>query len=300
MAQLGQSNTKGKKASCWSEHLPELFAGGVLLAFAVLVISCSKFGEKNATVAINQPSATASTPAMAPASPSIPAPAAKPAVAEKKSKKKRPTTATYVNPDYGVSLTYPRKYSLLVGDEARLKWDGLGPVETNFVNSGGRTLAAVKLPSDLFPDTDLASAFINVGVKTGLTNTECTKFAFPQEGAAGKEPQPRTIIGANEFVEATEFNEQATAQAEGKYYHVFQNGACYEFGLGVGTMGDNSDPKIAQVDRQRVFDRLEKILATVKIQPAEVPASEGQVETQAPAEKTAPAEPAVSSAATPL
>lgn len=294
MAQLSQSNTKRTKTNFWGTHLPELFAVGVLLAFAVLVISCSKFADKPATVAMNQPPATASQPAIATTQNATPAP--KPVMAAKKSPKKRPTTATYVNPDYGVSLTYPRKYNLLVGDQARLKWDGLGPVETNFVNSGGRTLAAVKLPSDLFPDTDLASAFINVSVKTGLTNAECTKFAFPQEGMAKAEPQPRTIIGSNEFVEATEFNEQATSQAEAKYYHVFQNGACYEFGLGVGTIGDDGDPKIAQVDREQVLDRLEKILATVKILPAEVPASEGQVQTQVPAEKTAPAEPAVSSA----
>ena len=214
MAQLGQSHTKGKKADFWSEHLPELFAGGVLLAFAVLVISCSKFADKPATVAMNQPPATAAQPAIAPAPTSMPALPTKPALAAKKSPKKRPTTATYVNPDYGVSLTYPRKYNLLVGDEARLKWDGLGPVETNFINSGGKTLAAVKLPGDLFPDTDLASAFINVSVKTGLTNAECTKFAFPQERAAGTGPQLRRIVGANEFVEATEFNEQATSQAE--------------------------------------------------------------------------------------
>jgi hypothetical protein len=303
MAQLGQSNVKGTKSqhesgtqrnSWWSDHLPEIFAGGVLLAFALVVVSCSKFGEKPAAVAMNQPTAPVSTPAMAPAA----QPAVNPPAAPKKLKRKRPTTATYVNPEYGIAITYPRKYSLLVGDKAQLNWTGLGPVETNFVNSGGRTLAAVELPADQFPDTDLAAAFINVSVKTGLTSAECTQFAFPKESAAGTDKSPKQIIGANEFAEATEFNEQAATQAEAKYYHVFQNGACYEFALGVGTAGDEGDVKVTQVDRQQVFDRLEKILATVKIQPAEIPATEGPVQTEAPAEKAAPSETPIPSSAT--
>jgi len=191
MAQLGQSNVKGTKSQhesgtqqrnrWWSDHLPEIFAGGVLLAFALVVVSCSKFGEKPAAVAMNQPAAPVSTPALAAAT----QPAVNPPAAPKKLTRKRPTTATYVNPEYGIAITYPRKYSLLVGDKAQLHWTGLGPVETNFVNSGGRTLAAVELPSNLFPDTDLTSAFVNVSVKTGLTSAECAQFAFPQKNAPG-------------------------------------------------------------------------------------------------------------------
>jgi len=305
MAQLGQSNGKGTKSqyesgtqnrnTWWSDHLPELFAGGVLLAFALVVVSCSKFGEKPAAVAMSQPVEPVSTPAVTPAA----QPSVNPPTAPKKLiKRKRPTTATYVNPEYGVAITYPRKYSLLVGDKAQLSWVGLGPVETNFVGSAGRTLAAVELPRELFPDTDLTSAFVNVSVKTGLTSAECDQFAFPRENAAGTDKSPREIIGANEFAAATEFNEQAASQAEAKYYHVFQNGACYEFALGVGTTGDEGDVKVAQVDRRQVFDRLEKILATVKIQPAEVPATEGPVQSTAPADKTAPSETPISSSAT--
>jgi len=304
MAQSGPSNMKGMKSqqelgtqnrnTWWSDHLPELFAGGVLLAFALVVVSCSKFAEKPAAVVINPPTAPVSAPAAAAVTPTAANP---PAAPKKLQKRKRPTTATYVNPEYGVAITYPRKYGLLVGDKAQLNWAGLGPVETNFVNSGGRTLAAVQLPRDLFPDTDLTSAFVNVSVKTGLTSAECAQFAFPRETAATPDKSPREIIGVNQFTAATEFNEQATSQAEAKYYHVFQNGACYEFALGVGTTGDEGDVKVAQVDRRQVFDRLEQILATVKIQPAEVPATEGPVQTATPAEKPTPSETQIPSGA---
>jgi len=42
-----------------------------------------------------------------------------------------------------------------------------------------------------------------------------------------------------------------------KYYHVFQNGACYEFTLKVATTGE-SDEGGKPVDRGEVFKRLEK------------------------------------------
>jgi hypothetical protein len=57
---------------------------------------------------------------------------------------------------------------------------------------------------------------------------------------------------------------------ESKYYHVFENGACYEFALKVATTGSEPDEGGKAIDRDEVFKRLEKILATVKINPVEV------------------------------
>ncbi len=297
MAQLGQSNVKGMKsqyesgteprARWWSEHLPELFAGAVLLGFAVLVVSCSKFSQKPAAVAMNQPAASAAVPAATPA-----ASIASPPAAPKKIRKHRPSTATYINSDYGVSLTYPRQYSLMVGEKAQLAWDGLGPVQTDFVKSGGMTLAAVELPRTAYPDSDLTSAFVNVSVKTGLSAAECSQFAFPDAGAPGAEPPSKVKVGGIEFDQAQEHTGEAAKRADARYYHVFQNSACYEFTLGVGTVGEAGEHGLMQVDRQEVFSKLEKILATVKIRPAEVPRAEGPVQTQTPAstEKPTPAE----------
>ena len=57
---------------------------------------------------------------------------------------------------------------------------------------------------------------------------------------------------------------EGSRQSDGKYFRTFQHGACYEFALNVTTVG-NDDATMKHVDRDRVFDRLEKILATVKI-----------------------------------
>ena len=57
---------------------------------------------------------------------------------------------------------------------------------------------------------------------------------------------------------------EGTRQSDAKYFHLYQNGACYEFALNVTT--DASDNGLVKhVDRDKVFSRLEKILDTLKI-----------------------------------
>jgi hypothetical protein len=59
---------------------------------------------------------------------------------------------------------------------------------------------------------------------------------------------------------------EGTRQSDSKYFHVFQNGACFEFALNVTTVA-SEEGVMKHVDRDKVFDRLAKILATVKISP---------------------------------
>ena len=80
---------------------------------------------------------------------------------------------------------------------------------------------------------------------------------------------------------------EGTRQSDSKYFHVFQNGACYEFALNVTTVA-SQEGVMKHVDRDKVFDRLEKILATVKINPVTAPAPEVTAEVPAtpPASET--------------
>ena len=70
---------------------------------------------------------------------------------------------------------------------------------------------------------------------------------------------------------------EGTRQSDSKYFHVFQNGACYEFALNVTTVA-SEEGVMKHVDRDKVFGRLETILATVKINPVAAP----EVAAQAP------------------
>jgi heme/copper-type cytochrome/quinol oxidase subunit 2 len=56
---------------------------------------------------------------------------------------------------------------------------------------------------------------------------------------------------------------EGTRQSDSKYFHVYQNGACYEFGMNV-TTNASGDGITKHVDRDKVFASLEKMLATVK------------------------------------
>jgi len=273
----------------WSIRKQTLGALGALLMFAVVIGigSCSRGNGKPTVVAQTpQPSAPVPTPAVV--QPTA-APAPKP-VQTKSRKPRRAANLSYVNRAYGVSFNFPKQYTLKTGDEAQLSWGDLGPFQMDFVHPGGMMLAAVKLPDNSYPGTDFKSAFVNLSVNPGMTSEACTQFAFP-EPSTGADPSSaekvgKVKIGAIEFNEVENSSAAMTKQTDAKYYHVFSNGNCYEFALGIGTEGDGAVEGITPVDREQVFGKLEKILATVKLQPTVVP------ETEAPtsAGVTAPAD----------
>jgi hypothetical protein len=107
--------------------------------------------------------------------------------------------------------------------------------------------------------------------------------------AAQSQPEPqgsKLMLGDLELRAAEAVSGEGTRQSDAKYFHVFQNGACYEFALNVTTVA-SQDGLIKHVDRDKVFDRLQKILATVKINPVTP-----EVTAETPATLSAPVNPA--------
>jgi hypothetical protein len=163
----------------------------------------------------------------------------------------------------------------------------------DFVQPGGAAVAAVVIPESTYPKSDLASAFFNVSVNKTLTAEQCGEFSVPQikvsapaDGTAPATPQmSKLMIGDIELKSTETLASDGSREEESKYYHAFENGSCYEFALKVAT-GIETDEGGKHVDREEVFKRLEKILATVKINPAPVP----EVTASAPA--AAPVTPA--------
>jgi hypothetical protein len=215
-----------------------------------------------------------------------PLPEARPA--PKKVVHKRPATVTYTDKTYGVSFAYPRRYAIETGDAAK---DLLvsSPLPMNFVQPGGVALAAIELPETGFANTDFSSAFFNVSVNNALTADQCTEFSVPQPKLAATTPateadskqpastpvnadaqSPKLMLGELEMHGAEAVSGEGTRQADSKYFHVFQNGACYEFALNVTTNAAQADTALKHIDRDRIFARLETILSTVKIDPLTV------------------------------
>ena len=281
-------NFKQIEGDDWqSIYLPAICAGIVMAVVLVLAIACSKQSDKPAAK-ISAPST--SIPAATSTAPST---SAAPVLAKKLIKKQRPANATYVSATYGVSFSYPRKYSLEAGSKKSSM-----PVPASFLKPGAIEVASVDMPDDLYPDTDFSSALLNVSVNPGLTAEECGQFAPNSNDAEAAKPATAKL-GTNEFAEVEQMHggqtsgdkpgdltsgdqtsgEQMTGdqvagpssrQSDLKYFHVFKNGACYEFALDVET-SRKADVDLAQADHGKIFQQLEKILASARIKDVALP-----------------------------
>jgi len=243
----------------------------MIAAFAILGLSlalsaCSKQDSKPALVGVSSPAVTSATPALA----VMPATSATVvAVPAKKTlmPKKRPANVTFSDANFGVSFLYPRKAVLTSGDKTRPDLAAGDDVPMNFVQPGGVAVATVALPADSYPGTDFASAFFNLNVNRGVSEQECTHFAFVDTRDADGEPvdAEKVKIGSADMEMTSTFSASAVKQDETQYYHSYENGACYEYVLGLGTEGFATEGGIEHVNRDEVFAKLEKILSTVKV-----------------------------------
>jgi hypothetical protein len=269
------------------------------LAFAALLIVCSvavgcssekpQPASSSNQVAMTQPMPPIATPV----APALPV-AAKPV--HKKVVRKAPVTVTYEDKTSGVSFQYPRQDSLETGEAAN-QLIASDPVPMGFVQPGGVAIAAVTLPTSVYPNGDLAAAFFDVSVNKALTAEQCGEFSQAKPGTPVDPEAPATataqpsklMIGDMELQSSETLASQGTHEEAAKYYHVFENGACYEFALKVATTGAETEGG-KHVDSKDVFQRLEKILATVKISPATEVTTSTAATPSAPAAPSTPAQ----------
>ncbi|HTZ33881.1 MAG TPA: hypothetical protein VMH31_15590 [Methylomirabilota bacterium] len=263
------SNYSGSTISSWSRQQKlAMLAGFVILGFLIAMSACSKQASKPALVGVSAPLTTPSAPAVATTpTPTQPAP-----VAKKKAKKRPAAIVTYSDPNSGVSFRYPRKYELAGGSDISAPSEGSVPVPMNFVQAGGTPVASVTLPAKSYPGTDFSAAFFNVNVNRSLSEQECSQFAVvDSSNADGEALNPEKVeVGAMQLDKTADFSGDGMQQTEAQYYHRYENGACYEFVLGLDTAGFGTDAKIEAVNRDEVFAKLGKILESVKFQAVEV------------------------------
>jgi len=146
-------------------------------------------------------------------------------------------------------------------------------------------------PINPVPATETASAPSASTPGAPATSTEAQPVATQTAAAPAVQSQPepqgsKLMLGDLELRATEAVSGEGTRQSDAKYFHVFLNGSCYEFALNVTTVA-SQDGLIKHVDRDKVFDRLEKILATVKINPITP-----EVTAETPATPPAPVNPA--------
>ena len=299
-----------KQEMTWSKNTGALIFAAVLIVCSVTV-GCSSDNPK--PVSRNNP-----IPEPQMQSPVVPAPAMQaenkavpvPQPAPRTVVHKKPATVNYADKTYGVVFEYPRRYAIETGNAAT-EMLASKPIAMNFVQPGGVALAAVELPETGFANTDFSSAFFDVSVHKSLSAEQCNEFAVPQPKASQaisappesvpaqvdtpksdttapslaqqSEPQGSKLLIGDMELRATEaVSGEGTRQSDSKYFHVFQNGACYEFALNVTTVA-SEEGVTKHVDRDKVFGRLEQILATVKINPVAAPEVKPETTAEVPA-----------------
>jgi hypothetical protein len=317
MTRINAIRTIDNRSVAWGTKTSALIFGAILIICSVTV-GCSS--DKPKPVSSNNQIPMTQSPS--PVQP-MPAPLVQATTtpAPKKVVHKKPATVNYADKTYGVTFEYPRRYAIETGNAAT-ELLASNPIAMNFVQPGGVALAAVELPETNYANTDFSFAFFNVSVNKNLTADQCTEFAVPQpkvvapvtstESAStapatsgttpetsssqaqpastpSAQPEPasnsKLMLGDLELRATEAVSGEGTRQSDSKYFHVFQNGSCYEFALNVTTVA-SEDGLTKHVDRDKVFNRLEQILATVKINPVQAP----EVAAEAPTPAATPAQ----------
>ena len=120
-----------------------------------------------------------------------------------------------------------------------------------------------------------------------VSASDSTSVAKSSPAPSTESSNSKLMLGDLELRATEAVSGEGTRQSDSKYFHVFQNGSCYEFALNVTTV-TSEDGLTKHVDRDKVFNRLEQILATVKINPVEAP--EVTAEAPAPTPAATPAQ----------
>ncbi len=275
MAQIKSSNSKpgsgivNAMRHTFVASIPTTVALSAALAviFAVALDGCSSNSNKSNKTNVSSSSQSTSGQVSALSTPTpfgqdktqAVTPKRKPVV-------KRSSTVSYSDSIFGVSFRYPRQYTLMTPEKAKLDSALLERIPMNFVQPGGVKVATLALPDHL------ATSLLDVNVNKGLTSQQCGQFADPDASDVASNSPVDTSdesIPSKVNIHGVEFSrvENGTAQTDTRYYHHFEKGNCYEFVLAVADSPENTKA----VDHFEMFDKLERILATVKIKPEPVP-----------------------------
>jgi hypothetical protein len=185
------------------------------------------------------------------------------------------TPAVYASHKYGLALQYPRTYVLRRGQNANLNLSGQPAVPSTFTQPGGVSLATISIPATLYPGSDFKSASLTVRVNRQVSSDACPQFRNPEDESATLQPS-KVTVGAIDFDEAdydvSDDAADAVRSSQERYYHVYENDACYEFALNLTTTKRPAKTSRVNVDADEVFDRLSEVLTSVTVVPLRNPA----------------------------
>jgi hypothetical protein len=195
--------------------------------------------------------------------------AASPAAAPPHSFSKQPphegALSVYNNPDYGLTLRYPRNYlldeDLDLDDSPALKtqrdWESQQP--------GAILVATLRIPDDAYPNTTFAAGHLQFVVNPSATPAACRAFVAPPDSDWPGATDVTTLAGVP-FYWRDRGSVSGESVSAARDYAGFSSGACYEFTLEVSS-SSASDPQIAPADLPKLLRPLEKIVSSLQLHP---------------------------------
>jgi hypothetical protein len=163
----------------------------------------------------------------------------------------------YINTDFSSAFFNVSVHKTLTADQC----SEFAVPQSKPVATSETAAASTEVPKTEAPKPDAAPATKSDPQPTA--NSDQAKSSTPASDASSNS---KLMLGDMELRATEAVTGEGTRQSDSKYFHIYQNGSCYEFTLNV-TTDASAEGLVKHVDRDKVFNRLEQILSTVKINP---------------------------------
>src|ERR1700719_1638971 len=138
--------------------------------------------------------------------------------------------STYNNPEEGISLRYPRNYSLEAGDLEEHSFSLKRQEDLDSEQPGATLVATILIPEDGYPNTAFEHGSVQLVINEGGTETSCRDTSLMSSDAAiSKTATVQGIV----FWWSEQESETAGTNVRERAYAGYTRGTCYEFLLTV-------------------------------------------------------------------
>jgi hypothetical protein len=171
--------------------------------------------------------------------------------------------STYHNPDEGISLRYPRNYSLEEGDVEEHSFFLKRQEDLNNEQPGATLVATILIPEDGYPNTTFEHGSLQLVVNEGATEQSCRDTSLLGSGSSTRR---NALFQAIVLWGSEEQSETAGTKIWERAYAGYSQGTCYEFLLTVAAE-ETSDPDGINkpADTNKIMKQLEKIVSSTQI-----------------------------------
>jgi hypothetical protein len=171
----------------------------------------------------------------------------------------------YYNPEYGLSLRYPRNYILEEGNILEHSYFLKRQEELDLEWPGAQLMATVLIPEDAYPNTTFLHGSLQFVVTESASQRGCLGSASfdPTNGPTVKAFSSEGLqFGGSETTSIT-----AGTQILERDYAAFADGTCYGFYLVIAASEPSDTDDSTPADFHKIMRQLEKIVSSLKCDP---------------------------------